>query len=62
MIYKKKNGWKGEDPYASKDNYKPNNTTTITTTTVPNIEYAYHKGMSFAKEKEEKEILCPEVV
>lgn len=27
-----------------------------------NPEYAYHKGTSFAKEKEEGEILCPQVV
>ena len=62
MVYNKKIKMVGKEktPYASKDNpYKSNNKNT---TTVPNTEYAYHKGMSFAKEKEEKEILCPEVV
>lgn len=37
---------------------------TKTTHSTPNtkLEYTYHKGTPFAKEKEEKEILCPQVV
>jgi len=51
MFQKESKNYPLKKPTQTKTNSKPKSP-----------EYAYRKGTSFAKEKEEKEILCPEVV